>query len=86
METGLFLSIKDLMLLTGTERYETARKEHETLRQLTKPTSKRSAVFIKRSKQKITIREYCRYMGIDFREVWQFLRGKQWHPLIKDAA
>jgi hypothetical protein len=80
IEGGIFLTIKDLMKLTGCKRYETARKEHQYIRQF-KNTAKNTAVRL--PKHKITIHEYCKYKSINFIEVWQFLRAGQWHPLAE---
>lgn len=77
---GIFLSIKDLMLLNGSDSYVATQREHSALRSVLeeeKPKmKKRLAGRGKCLKRKITIREYCEYMQLDYQEVWDFLRGE----------
>lgn len=79
MEKGIFLSIKDLMLLNGTNNYNSAQREHAALRsalEIDNPkVEKRLAGRLRYTKRRITIREYCDYMQLDFEEIWKFLRG-----------
>jgi hypothetical protein len=77
MDGGLFLTVKDLMPLCGIN-YEAARKEHAYIR-LSLDKNKKTTTG-KRTKRKLTIGEYCRYMSLDFAEVWRFLRGDEPHP------
>ena len=74
---GIFLSIKDLMLITGSDSYNSTQREHAALRAALETdkvnTKKKHAG--KRGKRKITIKEYCEYELLDFEEVWKFLRG-----------
>lgn len=63
MEGGIFLTIKDLMLLTGSKNYYATAKSHKSIREA-----------IAKGKRKITIREYCSYEKIAFSEIWQLLR------------
>lgn len=60
---GIFLTIKDLMRLLGTDCYFTAAKEHKAIRDALNKKDKR-----------LTIREYCRYEELDFKYVWGYLR------------
>ena len=66
MAGGIFLSIKDLMLLTGNGIYNNAQREHLAIRDS-----------LGKKDKKLTIREYCEFEGIAFDYVWEFLRGKQ---------
>ena len=61
---GIFLTVKDLMLLTGSNSYQSCSRLHRTIRDA-----------IASDKKKITIREYCNYEKIDFNEIWKFLRA-----------
>lgn len=76
---GIFLSIKDLMLLNGSESYNSTQREHAQLRASLETDNpkikKRLAGKKKLVKRRITIKEYCDYMQLDFEEVWKFLRG-----------
>ncbi|MEO8759761.1 MAG: hypothetical protein ABI388_01980 [Bacteroidia bacterium] len=65
MESGIYLTIKDLMTLTGLYSYSGAGKAHRTIREA-----------IAHNKRKITVREYCEYEGVSYDEVWTFLRSK----------
>jgi hypothetical protein len=75
MSGGIFLSVKDLMRLKGSENYRSAAREHSdmraTLAKRVKKRNKRSWV-----KRHLTIREYCLLEDLDFKEVWEFLRGE----------
>ena len=85
MNSGLFLSVKDLMTLAGIENYDAARKEHAYIRMsLCKATK---LIVNKRiAKRKLTIAEYCTYMGLNFSEIWRFLRGKLSHPDVPEKT
>ena len=75
---GIFLTVKDIMNLKGTDSYKTAQREHSTLRDvLNKNIGKIKKGRLKFTNRRITIREYCEYMQIDFKEVWEYLRGNQ---------
>lgn len=63
MEGGVFLTINDLMQLTGSKNYYASARTHKSIREA-----------IAKGKRKITIREYCMYEKIDFIEIWQLLR------------
>ena len=75
MSGGIFLSVKDLMRLKGSENYRSAAREHSdiraTLAKLVKKRNRRSWI-----KRHLTIKEYCRMEDLDFKEVWEFLRGE----------
>lgn len=64
MEHGIFLTIKDLMKLTGSYSYSSTAAAHLRIRDA-----------IARNKRKLTIKEYCEYEVIDFDYVWKYLRG-----------
>jgi len=65
MEGGIFLTIKDLMKLIGSDSYSSSAREHISIRDS-----------LGKDKKKVTIKEYCEYEGIDFNYVWDFLREK----------
>ena len=78
MAAGIFLSVKDLMRLNGTDNYNSAQREHSTIRAAMHKedkTMKRRLGRRKHTKRRLTIREYCDYMQLEFSEIWQFLRG-----------
>ena len=64
MERGIFLTIKDLMKLTGSYSYYSTAATHLRIRDA-----------IASNKRKLTIIEYCLYEKIDFDYVWKYLRG-----------
>ncbi len=64
MNKGIFLTIKDLMKLTGSDNYSSTANQHKTIRDC-----------MADQKRKLTIKEYCDYEKIDFDFVWKFLRG-----------
>lgn len=64
MEGGIFLTIKDLQRLIGSDSYRSVARQHQTLRDTL-------------NKSIITIKEYCDYEKLDFEYVWTFLRGKK---------
>lgn len=65
MEGGIFLTIKDLQILTGCNNYRSACRQHIALRDSLGKKGKH-----------ITIKEYCDYEKLDFEYIWNFLRGK----------
>jgi hypothetical protein len=65
MNSGIYLTVQDLMKLTGSYSYFGAAKSHRGIRDS-----------IAEGKRKLTIREYCTYEGVSFEEVWDFLRIK----------
>lgn len=64
MNTGIFLTVKDLMLLTGCNNVTSAQRSHKTIRDC-----------LRKNKRKLTIKEYCNYEGLKFDEIWAFLRS-----------
>ena len=64
MEGGIFLTVKDLMKLTGSENYNSTGNYHRQIRDTRFG-----------SKKKITIKEYCEAEKIEFNYVWQVLRS-----------
>ncbi len=64
MGRGIFLTIKDLMILTGSLSYNSSAYSHLGIRSA-----------IAHRKRKLTIKEYCEYEKIDFEYVWNYLRG-----------
>ncbi|MDP1801197.1 MAG: hypothetical protein Q8L81_07595 [Bacteroidota bacterium] len=65
MEGGIFLTIKDLMKLIGSDSYKSAAREHLAIRDA-----------MKKKVKKITIKEYCEFEMLDFAYVWGYLRNK----------
>lgn len=64
MESGIFLNIKDLMKLLGSNNYSSCANQHKVIRDC-----------IAQGKKKLTVKEYCDYEKLDFNEVWKFLKG-----------
>ncbi|MCB0396824.1 MAG: hypothetical protein KDD36_09235 [Flavobacteriales bacterium] len=64
LKGGIFLSVKELMILTGKTRYEYARKEHKAIRDA-----------LGKSKRKLTVKEYCEYEGVPRQEVVEVLNA-----------
>lgn len=62
---GYYMTTKDLLALTGNNN-----KGHAAQQLL----AIRDAIGGPR-KQRLSIKEYCSFEGLDFDEVWQFLRG-----------
>ena len=65
-DNGIFLSIKDLMRITGSSNYNSCANHHRALRDR-----------ICKEKKKITIHEYCEHDKIEFTHVWKFLRESE---------
>ena len=86
MNSGLFLSVKDLMTLAGIGNYDAARKEHAYIRLSLCKNKKQPMVNNRIAKRKLTISEYCEYMGLNFQEIWRFLRGGQHHPDVPEKT
>lgn len=59
----LFLSIKDMMKLMGTENYHSAFKRHKSIRDA-----------IKKGKRGLLIQEFCDYEGFQFEAIWKLIR------------
>ena len=59
-----FMSIKDLMILTGSSNYTSVANTHKAIRDA-----------LGKGKKKLLIKEYCEYECIDFDYVWKVLRG-----------
>lgn len=77
---GIFLTVKDLMRLLGSQSYDATRKEHAYIRLSLVKKGKKPIKNLRIVKRKLTIGEYCSYMGLDFVEIWRFLRGDEPHP------
>ena len=69
MSAGIFLTVKDLMTLTGCNNERSAAKSHQVIREC-----------IAVGKRKLTIKEYCDYEKINLKEVWDILRKEQNFP------
>ena len=61
----MFLSIKDLQSLMGTQWYNSAQKRHKKIRER-----------IRSGKKDLTIKEYCEYTGSQFHRTYIELRGE----------
>jgi G:T-mismatch repair DNA endonuclease (very short patch repair protein) len=59
-----FLSIKELQSLMGTAWYGSAKRRHKAIRDRIRP-----------GKPDLTIREYCEFAGLRYRETYRTLRG-----------
>lgn len=66
MEGGIFLSVKDLQKLIGSDSYRSAARQHQAIRDALEKKTKH-----------LTIKEYCEYEQLDFDYVWNFLRTKK---------
>ena len=64
MDTGIFLTIKDLMKLLGSNSYSSCASQHKVIRDS-----------IATGKKKLTVKEYCDYEKTEFDVVWKFIRG-----------
>lgn len=64
MEGGIFLTVKDLMKITGSNNYNSCANLHRAIRDS----------IAKGKKKKLTVKEYCDLEKIDFAYVWDFLR------------
>lgn len=64
MDAGIFLTIKDLMKLLGSNSYSSCAYQHKIIRDS-----------IATGKKKLTVKEYCDYERIEFDVVWKFIRG-----------
>jgi hypothetical protein len=75
MNGGIFLTVKDLMLLKGSDNYRSACREHSELRALIAKRVKKlnRKRYLKRH---LTIKEYCSLEDLSFSEVWLYLRGE----------
>lgn len=74
---GLFITVKDLMLLHCSESYEAMRRLHQTIREcLTSKRNKEQG----RIKTHLTIREYCEFEDLNETEVVQFLENRKGKP------
>lgn len=71
MERGIFLTVNDLMKLSGSYSYFGCAKSHRAIRDS-----------MAKNKRKLTIKEYCDYEIIDFEYVWKYLREKQQQDFI----
>ena len=69
MDKGIFLTVKDLMRLTGCDNENSAAKSHRAIRDS-----------IAKGKRKLTIKEYCEYEKINFKEIWDIVRKGQSYP------
>jgi hypothetical protein len=60
-----YISIQDLMSLMGTENKSTAYARFRTICEAIQP-----------GKRNLTIKEFCRFEGHDFEEIWEVLRPR----------
>jgi hypothetical protein len=66
MEGGILFTIKDLQKLLGVDNYKSAARQHQAARDS-----------IGKKGNKMTIKEYCDCEDLDFKYVWEYLRGKK---------
>lgn len=64
LSEGIFLSVKDLMRLTGSNNYNSCANQHRAIRDSLST----------RKKRRLTIYEYSIYEQINFDYVWRYLR------------
>lgn len=76
MKGGIFLTVKDLMLLLGITKYENARKKHKQIRDALSTGT--------RSKRLLTIKEYCDYELVSISEIWRVIRPNSRNPFLGD--
>jgi hypothetical protein len=65
MSINIFFTIKDLMFLLGCDSYNSAQRQHKSVRKK----------LGKKKTHKLTIREYCDFEELDFDYVLAYLRG-----------
>lgn len=70
-EQGIFITVKDLMILHGSNSYEAMRRQHKAVRDALTSKTKKEAGKIK---PYLTVKEYCRYMDLSLEEVCAFLK------------
>jgi hypothetical protein len=70
-EQGIFITVKDLMVLHGSNSYEAMRRQHKAVRDALTSKTKKDAGKIK---PYLTIKEYVRYMDMNLEEVCAFLK------------
>jgi hypothetical protein len=61
----LFLSIKELQYLMGTQWYKSAARKHKAIRER-----------LRKGKKDLTIQEYCESEGLSYRDTYKALRGE----------
>lgn len=61
---GVFLTVKNLMILTGCTCYSSAARTHKAIRDS-----------IATGKKKLTVMEYCQHEGLDYGEITKYLHG-----------
>lgn len=84
VSAGIFLTVKDLMRLLGSDSYDATRKEHAYVRLALCKKNKKPVKNHRITKRKLTIAEYCNYMGLNFSEIWDFLRPNQQSPYTSE--
>lgn len=70
-DLGLFITVKDLMCLHGSNSYEAMRRQHKAVRDALTSKTKKDAGKIK---PYLTIQEYCKYMDLNLEEVCAYLK------------
>lgn len=64
VEGGIYITVKDLMKITGSNNYNSCGNLHRAIRDS-----------IAKDKKKLTVKEYCDFEKVDFDYVWNFLRN-----------
>jgi len=62
LKGGIYITVKELMLITGKTNYKSAHREHIAIRDA-----------IAAKKRKLTIKEYCQYEGVEEKEITEVL-------------
>lgn len=75
MDKGIFLTVKDLMLIIGCDNLRSTQQAHKAIRDA-----------LCKDKRKLTIKEYCKYEGLDFKEIWAFLRNTKTENKINNGG
>ena len=65
VEGGIYITVKDLMKITGSNNYNSCGNLHRAIRDS-----------LNVGKKKLTVKEYCEYEKVDFDYVWDFLRNE----------
>lgn len=64
LKGSIYLSIKELMILTGKNSYKSAQRGHQAIR---------DSIIV--GKKKLTVKEYCEFEGINKIEVINFINN-----------
>lgn len=65
-DQGIFITVKELMLLHDSNSYEAMRRQHKAVRDALTSKTKKD---VGKVKPYLTVREYCEYMDLNLEEV-----------------